>query len=195
MDPRHQSAVWQAIRQLRSQDELALMNEDDRKRNVRQFLAKTCRELLTSQQRGPTLPLIGTWEVGAMRHRWCVSGLAAVWLLIVPALHAHHSVSGQFDLNKPIVLKGVISKVDWINPHVYLHLDVKEADGTTTRWALSTLPTAMMRRAGLTKESISGAEGEVVTIDAIPARDGTKHLGWINKITYADGHTFAPTGQ
>jgi hypothetical protein len=62
-------------------------------------------------------------------------------------------------------------------------------------WALSTLPTAMMRRAGLTKETLQGKPGEVVTIDAVPARDGSKHLGWINKITYADGHTISPTGQ
>jgi hypothetical protein len=91
-------------------------------------------------------------------------------------------------LPKPLTLKGVITKVDWINPHVYLHLDVKEADGTVTSWALSTLPTAMMRRAGLTKETLQGKQGEVVTITAIAARDETKHLGWISKITYADGH-------
>jgi hypothetical protein len=46
--------------------------------------------------------------------------------------------------------------VDWINPHIYVHLDVKESDGTTNTWALATLPTAMMRRAGLTKESLQG---------------------------------------
>ena len=111
------------------------------------------------------------------------------------ALLAHHSVPGQFDVSKPMTLKGVISKVDWINPHIYVHLDVKESDGTTNTWALATLPTAMMRRAGLTRESLQGKPGEEVTITAVPARDGSKHLGWINKITYADGHSFAPTGQ
>ena len=69
-----------------------------------------------------------------------------------------------------------------------LHLDVKEKDGAVTTWTLSTLPTAMMRRAGLTKESLQGQPGEVVTINAIAARDETKKLGWISKITYADGH-------
>jgi len=110
-------------------------------------------------------------------------------------LVAHHSVPGQFDVSKPMTLKGVISKIDWINPHIYVHLDVKESDGTTNTWALATLPTAMMRRAGITKDSLQGKSGEEVTINADPARDGSKHLGWINKITYADGHSFAPTGQ
>lgn len=108
---------------------------------------------------------------------------------------AHHSVPGQFDMSKPMTLKGVITKVDWINPHIYVHLDVKDSSGATNTWALATLPTAMMRRAGLTKESLQGKTGEEVTINAVPARDGSQHLGWINKITYADGHSFAPTGQ
>lgn len=131
-----------------------------------------------------------------MRHR-LGSLLVAVTigLAATAALLAHHSVPGQFDMSKPMTLKGVISKIDWINPHIYIHLAVKDADGTTATWALATLPTAMMRRAGLTRESLQGKPGEEVTINAVPARDGSKHLGWINKITYADGHSFSPTGQ
>jgi hypothetical protein len=131
-----------------------------------------------------------------MRHR--LSSLLVVVTISVAgaaALLAHHSVPGQFDVSKPLTLKGVISKVDWINPHIYVHLDVKDPDGTTNTWALATLPTAMMRRAGITRESLQGKAGEEVTITAVPARDGSKHLGWIKKITYADGHSFSPTGQ
>ena len=119
----------------------------------------------------------------------------AVVATAAATLVAHHSVPGQFDMSKPVTLKGVISKVDWINPHIYVHLAVKESDGTTNTWALATLPTAMMRRAGITRESLQGKPGEEVTINAVPARDGSKHLAWINKITYADGHSFSPTGQ
>ena len=122
--------------------------------------------------------------------------LAAVILTTaIATLMAHHSVPGQFDVSKPMTLKGVISKVDWINPHIYVHLDVKDPKGAVTTWALATLPTAMMRRAGITRESLQGKSGEEVTILAVPARDGSKHLAWINKITYADGHSFSPTGQ
>jgi hypothetical protein len=122
-----------------------------------------------------------------MRHPFAVV-LVAATLVAAGSASAHHSVSGQYDASKPLTLTGVISKVDWINPHIYLHLDVKDKSGVVTTWTLSTLPTAMMRRAGLTKESLQGQPGEVVTINAIAARDETKKLGWISKITYADGH-------
>jgi len=123
-----------------------------------------------------------------MRHRLLGVALAVVaFLATASVLSAHHSVAGQFDESKSVTLKGVISKVDWVNPHIYLYIDVKDGNETVT-WSLGTVPTAMARRAGLTKESISGKVGEVVTIDCIPARDGTKHLGWVNTITYADGH-------
>jgi len=123
-----------------------------------------------------------------MRHRFAVVLVAATLVVVAGSVSAHHSVSGQYDASRPLTLTGVISKVDWINPHVYLHLDVKDKDGAVTTWTLSTLPTAMMRRAGLTKETLQGQPGEVVTIAAIAARDETKKLGWISKITYADGH-------
>jgi hypothetical protein len=123
-----------------------------------------------------------------MRHRFLGVALAvAAVLATASVLSAHHSVAGQFDESKSVTLKGVISKVDWVNPHIYLYIDVK-TDAETVTWSLGTVPTAMARRAGLTKESIAGKVGEVVTIDCIPARDGTKHLGWVNTITYADGH-------
>ena len=130
-----------------------------------------------------------------MRNRVGGFVITLAFLLAIAPARAHHSVPGQFDTSKPITLKGVITRVDWINPHIYVHMDVKEPNGTTAAWALSTLPTAMMRRAGLTKETLQGKAGEEVTINAVPARDGSQHLGWINKITYADGHSFSPTGQ
>jgi hypothetical protein len=123
-----------------------------------------------------------------MRRRYAILLVIATFAVMGAAASAHHSVSGQYDSSKPLTLTGVISKVDWINPHIYLHLEVKEKDGAVTNWTLSTLPTAMMRRAGLTREALQGKPGEVVTVTAIAARDETKRLGWVSKITYADGH-------
>jgi hypothetical protein len=120
---------------------------------------------------------------------------AAIVVTAAATLLAHHSVPGQFDISKPVTLKGVISKVDWINPHIYVHLDVKEPDGTTNTWALATLPTAMMRRAGITKESLQGKSGEEVTINAVPARDGSKHLAWINRSPTRTATRSRHTGQ
>ena len=124
-----------------------------------------------------------------------VLAIAAAVALAASTLSAHHSVAGQFDTSKSVTLKGTVSKVDWINPHVYVHLDVKEGDGSVTTWALATLPTAMMRRAGITRESIAGKPGETIIVTGNPARDGTKHLAWISKITYEDGHEYTLAGQ
>ena len=130
-----------------------------------------------------------------MRQRFsCLIGILAILLLAASAAFAHHSVAGQFDTSKSLTLKGSISKVNWMNPHIYVYLDVKESDGTVSTWALETLPTAMMRKAGLSKEAVMGTPGEVLTVQIVPARDGTKHLGWISKITYADGRYYALGG-
>jgi hypothetical protein len=117
--------------------------------------------------------------------------LAALALLSIIALQAsaHHSVAGQFDREKPVSLKGVITKVNWINPHIYMFLDVKDEQGAVTTWRLATLPTAMLRKAGLTQEMLMGG-GATVTVDAILARDGTQHLAWVQTITYPDGHYY-----
>ena len=101
---------------------------------------------------------------------------------------AHHSVSGEFDMSKTVRLKGVISGLEWINPHIYVLLDVSEENGAKNTWRLETFPPAQMRRAGLTKELLMGNSGEVVTISVLLARDGTKHLGYIERIRYQDGH-------
>ena len=130
-----------------------------------------------------------------MRQRFnCLVAILGVLLVGASPVFAHHSVVGQFDTAKSLTLKGSISKVQWMNPHIYVYLEVKEADGTESSWALETLPTAMMRKAGLSKEAVMGTPGEVVTVLIIPARDGTKHLGWISKITYADGRYYALGG-
>ena len=123
------------------------------------------------------------------------SWVAAVLLaLAAGTASAHHSVAGQFDSSKPVELTGVISKIDWINPHIYIHLDVKGEDGTVTTWRLSSLPTAMLRKAGLTSQLLI-ADGMTVTANAILARDGTANLAWVSKLTYEDGHFYQLAGE
>jgi hypothetical protein len=102
---------------------------------------------------------------------------------------AHHSLAGEFDTGKTMVLKGIVARVDWANPHIYLYLDVIEAGGKSATWQLECVPVAMARKAGVSKKMLT-QEGAHVTIDAFPARDGTPHLGYMAKITYADGHDF-----
>jgi hypothetical protein len=110
-------------------------------------------------------------------------GLSLV--ITLPSL-AHHSVSGQFDVSKEIILKGTVDKVSWVNPHIYVHLKVVDESGDSAVWRLGTVPVAMARAAGISKESLYG-EGKDVVITAYPARDGTDHLGFLTRIEYHDG--------
>ena len=124
----------------------------------------------------------------AIRRPWiaCVAGAALSALSL--SVSAHHSVAGQFDVTKHVQLSGKITAVEWINPHTYIHLDVKDERGALTSWRLESLPTAMMRKAGLTKEMIMG-DGSPVTADVMPARDA-QNVAFVTKITYADGHYY-----
>jgi hypothetical protein len=102
---------------------------------------------------------------------------------------AHHSVTGQFDPTQRTELVGVISKVDWINPHTYMHLEVANDDGTTVTWRLESAPTAMLRKARITPQMLMDG-GSEVTVDVILARDGTANLAWLYRIDFADGRSF-----
>ncbi len=117
-----------------------------------------------------------------------ISMLAALLLFSASAV-AHHSLLGQFRVDRPIEISGVITDMDWINPHSYIYLDQTDDDGNVVTWELETLPTAMFRKAGLTKAMLIG-DGEPVTVRIHTARDGTSNLGYILKITYADGHFY-----
>ena len=129
----------------------------------------------------------------AIRGRWIAWAVAAALSSLSLAAYAHHSVAGQFDSTKRAHLTGKITAVEWINPHTYIHLDVKDDKGEVASWRLESLPTAMMRKAGLTKEMIMG-DGSPVTADAILSRD-TEHVAWVMKLTYADGHYYQLAGE
>jgi len=121
------------------------------------------------------------------------AALAAVTIAAAP-LGAHHSVAGQFDAEKRTTITGTVSKVDWINPHVYIHIDVADVSGAVTTWRLESLPTAMLRKAGLTSEMIKGG-GQKVTAAVIMARNGTPNLAWLLNLSYEDGHEYVLAGE
>ena len=125
-----------------------------------------------------------------MRFRY-VGAIVAVVLVAGTAREAmaHHSVAGEFNVNKIINLNGVVSDVEWANPHVYIHLDVKNPGGAVTTWRLESVPVGMMRKAGLSKALLI-ANGQTANVDVYLARDGTPDMGYLVKITYADGHHY-----
>ena len=118
----------------------------------------------------------------------------AAFSLVGADAAAHHSVAGQFDAAKRATITGTVTKVDWINPHVYIHMDVPDDQGEITSWRLEWLPTAMLRKAGLTSEMIKG-DGGKVTAETMLARNGTPNLGWVLKLTYEDGHEYRLGGE
>jgi hypothetical protein len=109
---------------------------------------------------------------------------AGLTIAAAPAV-AHHSLFAVFDERQTVTLKGVVSKVEWINPHVYLYLDVPDAAGKITTWPVETFPPATLRRAGLTREKLG--LGQAVTLLGYRARNG-KDLAFLRTITFADGH-------
>jgi hypothetical protein len=106
--------------------------------------------------------------------------------MMVPGVWAHHSLSGQFDVAKSFEIVGTVSRVDWVNPHTYIFVDAKAADGTAMIYKLESLPVAMMRKAGLSKQRLMG-DGKPVRISAHPARNGTPGLGYLLLMKFADG--------
>lgn len=107
-------------------------------------------------------------------------------LAIMPAL-AHHSFSAEFDGSKTIVVKGVLTHVEWTNPHIYMYLDVKQPGGKVERYTFASGPPNMLHKAGIRQADFK--IGETVTITGAPAKDGTS-LGWLKMIKYPDGHVF-----
>jgi Family of unknown function (DUF6152) len=124
-----------------------------------------------------------------------LSVLAALWLALATTSSAHHSLGGQFDEKKSMTLTGVVSTVEWINPHPFIHVDVKNGSGAVATWQLSLVPIPMLRKAGLTKESLKGKPGGRVTITALLPRDPQKRIGWLTSITYEDGRVFKLSGR
>ena len=126
-----------------------------------------------------------------MKTKFYVVALIAVsGLLSAGPVKAHHSLNSEFDTKKTVTLKGVITKVEWINPHIFLYVDASKDGGGVTEWAVETFPPNHMRsRYGLTKAVLAGdlAKKDLVTIELQPAANG-KQLGWLKSITYPDGH-------
>jgi hypothetical protein len=97
---------------------------------------------------------------------------------------AHHSFSAEFDANRPVKLKGTISRIEWINPHSWIHVDVKDAEGKVTKWMIEGgSPNALIRR-GITSQILK--VGMEVSVDGYQAKDGSTRANG-RDITLADG--------
>jgi hypothetical protein len=113
--------------------------------------------------------------------------------LLVPAVpvFAHHSFAAEFDGTKKITLTGVVTKMDWVNPHAYIYVDVKGDDGGVVNWAIETGAPNMLYRQGWRKDDLKA--GDAVTLEAFLAKDGS-HTAAARSVKLPDGrNVFAGT--
>lgn len=109
--------------------------------------------------------------------------VAGLMMAAVPAL-GHHSLFANFDETRTVTLNGVISKIEWLNPHVYLYMDVTDAAGNISMWEIETFPPSTLRRAGLTRDNLG--LGENVTLVGYQSRNGSQ-TSFLRKMTFTDG--------
>ena len=114
-----------------------------------------------------------------------VAIVAGVCLMLagVPVL-AHHAFQAEFDANRPVTLKGTVTKMEWINPHAWIHIDVKKPDGKIESWMIEGgTPNTLLRR-GLTKTSLP--EGTEIVVDGYRAKNGSNRANG-RDVTFPDG--------
>jgi hypothetical protein len=97
---------------------------------------------------------------------------------------AHHAYAAEFDLTKPVKLTGVVTRVEWTNPHIWIYIDVKDETGKVTNWGFSASPPGMLQRRGITRKSLS--VGDTLTISGHRAKDGSNNASG-NVVILADG--------
>ena len=113
------------------------------------------------------------------------TGIAFVGLLVaaVPA-PAHHAFGAEFDIGKPIALRGVVTVMEWVNPHSWIHIDVKGTDGAAVNWMIEGGSPNSLMRLGFTKNAL--VPGMEIVVEGFQAKDGT-NKGVGRSLTFADG--------
>ncbi len=124
-----------------------------------------------------------------MRAKLTMAGVA-VMLAAIP-MGAHHSFAAEYDASATITLKGVVTKVEWTNPHAYIYIDVKDETGKVVNWGMEGYPPNTLTRTGFTRHIVK--EGDSITITGFRARDNATRAA-AREVTTADGgkYNFGP---
>ena len=125
-----------------------------------------------------------------MKARWCVSVLFGMSLGALPAL-AHHSFAAEYDDTKPVKISGVVTRVEWQNPHVWFYVDAKDESGKVTHWAFSGGAPGQLMRRGIYKDVIQ--PGMTVNVDGFRAKDGSNNANGA-RVTFPDGRSVFTAG-
>ncbi len=123
-----------------------------------------------------------------------IRSVVSFWLILfagsLPVL-AHHSFAAEFDETKPLKMTGVVTKVEWQNPHIWFYVDVKGEDGKVTNWGFSGGAPGQLMRRGITRDAIK--PGMTIMVDGFRAKDGTNN-GAGGKVTFPDGRSVFTAG-
>ena len=119
-------------------------------------------------------------------NRTRASQLVAAGLLVTASAFAHHSFMAEFDQREPVTLEGVVTKVDWINPHTFFYIDVKDQSGHTVNWVLETGSPSVLMIRGWTRDTMK--LGDRITVYGYRAKSKAK-LAAARSVTFADGKT------
>jgi hypothetical protein len=113
-----------------------------------------------------------------------LTGIGLSFALTAASVSAHHAFAAEFDANKPVAMEGTITRMEWTNPHVWLHMDVKGKDGKVEKWAFEAGTPNVLFRRGFTRKSLE--PGTVVKVDGYQAKDGSKRANG-RDLTFKDG--------
>ena len=122
--------------------------------------------------------------------RTLITGLLA--LAIVAPVVAHHSISAEFDMNRPVTFTGTVTKIEWTNPHIYTHVEVKEPDGKVVEYRVEGGPPNALYRAGWRKDTLK--VGDKVTVSGLRAKIATSTNIGVATVTTSDGKRVFATG-
>lgn len=128
-------------------------------------------------------------EAKVMRMRHVIGVVIAVvgicaWMVTAVPVTAHHAFAAEFDADSPVEFSGTVTKVEWINPHVWIHIDVTRDDGTMEGWAFEAGTPNVLFRRGFTRDSL--LPGTDISVDGYQAKDGTNRANG-RDVTFVDG--------
>ncbi len=110
--------------------------------------------------------------------------VAALFGALATPVRGHHSFAAEYDDSKPVKMTGVVTKVEWTNPHIWFFLDVKDQKGQVTNWGFSGGPPGVLQRRGITRSSMK--LGDTVAVEGFRARDGSNNASG-GTVTFPDG--------